>query len=305
MEIKNIQFTEFNQDSCLPTTSVDQVKNKESCFALDTELLAIQNALIELHKILPYDVQYDNLWDDNDWSGMHNSTFRGRKIGTTVTAKQFDCIDDGSFFDMWIGDYWNINSVKWRIAAFDYFLGCGDTPNTKHHVVIVPDTSLAFTGLNATNHATGAYVGSDFYTGNNGNTAKSQILEKIYAAFGESNILSHREMLANAIDTNGLEQSQSWYDCKVELMNEHMVMGKHYEPAADSTLIPQIKTANKCQLPLFAISHKFITSNQNYWLRNVAKAPQFVAVTRNGNAHTFGAYNSNGFRPYFCLYKGA
>lgn len=32
--------------------------------------------------------------------------------------------------------------MTYRIAAFDYYYNCGDTNFTKHHVVIVPDTSL-------------------------------------------------------------------------------------------------------------------------------------------------------------------
>ena len=42
-----------------------------------------------------------------------------------MSADQYDQIDAGTFDDLYIGDFWEINSVKWRIAAFDYWLHKG------------------------------------------------------------------------------------------------------------------------------------------------------------------------------------
>jgi hypothetical protein len=61
---------------------------------------------------------------------------------------------------MYIGDYWTINGVTWRIAHFDYWLRCGDTETTTHHVVVVPDTFLYFAKMNETNVTTGGYTRS-------------------------------------------------------------------------------------------------------------------------------------------------
>ena len=63
----------------------------------------------------------------NQNAGFHNSLYRGKKLGTSVSAEQYAQISAGTFDDMFIGDYWEINSVIWRIAAFDYWLHSGDT----------------------------------------------------------------------------------------------------------------------------------------------------------------------------------
>ena len=104
-------------------------------------------------------------------AGYRNSFFRGRCLGSEVTDEQWEAIKSGSFQGLFLGDYWKINDVKWRIAAFDYFLRKGDTENTTHHVVIVPDTNLlAANGstthyMNTTNVTTGGYKGSGFHSG--------------------------------------------------------------------------------------------------------------------------------------------
>ena len=70
-----------------------------------------------------------------DNAGYHNSVFRGKYLGTSVTAEQHAQIAAGTFKDLYIGDYWTINGVNWRIAHFDYWLRTGDTECTKHHIV--------------------------------------------------------------------------------------------------------------------------------------------------------------------------
>ena len=150
-------------------------------------------------------------------AGFHNSIFRGKSLGTSVTAAQWAAIGAGTFDDLFIGDYWTINGVVWRIAAFDYWYRCGDQECTTHHVVIVPDANLVAANgstthwMNATDTTEGAYVGSDFYTGNNGNTGKAQCTTKINSAFGAGHILTHREYLQNAVK-DGYGSAGAWYD---------------------------------------------------------------------------------------------
>ena len=88
-------------------------------------------------------------------AGAHNSIYRGISLGTSVSAAQYAAISAGTFEDMYIGDYWTINSVVWRIAAFDYYLTTGNTACNTHHVVIVPDTNLYTHVMNDTNITTG------------------------------------------------------------------------------------------------------------------------------------------------------
>jgi hypothetical protein len=93
-------------------------------------------------------------------AGSHNSIYRGKYLGDEVTADQYVAIAAGTFDDMYIGDYWTINGVNWRIAHFDYWLNSGDTNNITHHVVIVPDLALYNTKINETNTTAGGYLHS-------------------------------------------------------------------------------------------------------------------------------------------------
>ena len=64
----------------------------------------------------------------------HNGSYRGKYLGTSVTAEQYAAISAGTFEDLYIGDYWTIGGVNYRIAAFDYYWNCGDTALTTHQV---------------------------------------------------------------------------------------------------------------------------------------------------------------------------
>ena len=229
-------------------------------------------------------------------AGFHNSIYRGKSLGTSATAAQYSAISAGTFDDMYIGDYWTINSIVWRIAAFDYWLNCGDPNCTTHHVVIVPDGTLGSAKMNKSNVATGGYVGSDIYTGNNDNTGLSGAKTTINSAFGSAHILSHRELLTNAV-TDGKASGWAWYDSTVELMNESMVYGHH----AWASALGYETGIDKGQLPLFAHDHSRICNRSYWWLRDVYSAAAFARVIDNGYAAYFDASASLGVRPAFAI----
>ena len=239
-------------------------------------------------------------------AGFHNSIFRGKNLGASVTSAQWNVISSGTFDDLFIGDCWTINGVVWRIAAFDYWYNCGDAACTTHHVVIVPDANLVAADdstthwMNATDTTKGAYVGSDFYTGNNGNTGKSQCTTKINSAFGAGHILTHREYLQNAVK-DGYGSAGAWYDSTLECMTEQMVYGgKVFGDIMHGTNIPASYTIGKSQLPLFALAPSFICNRAGWWLRDVVSASYFAVVAIYGDCTSTGAARAwVGLRPAF------
>ena len=234
-------------------------------------------------------------------AGGHNSVYRGKNIGASVTEEQYAEIDAGTFFDMYIGDFWRINNVTWRIAAFDYWFGMGDTACTTHHVLVVPDSNLATAKINGTSTIPGGYVGSDFYTGDNDNTGKATAETAINNAFGSVHILSHRERLSNAV-TDGYESASAWYDSTLELMTEQMVFGgRVFDNVINGTNIPAIYTIDNAQLPLFRHNHSLIRNGGNYWLRNIVSAFHFSYVGQNGQIGYYGVNNAFGIRPVFAI----
>ena len=234
-----------------------------------------------------------------DNAGSHNSLYRGKSLGNAVTDEQLAEIEAGTFKDLYIGDYWTIGAVNWRIAGFDYWLHTGDKECTTHHLVIVPDTILYSAQMNTSNVTTGAYVGSAMYTSN-----LAQAKTTIKTAFGD-HILNHREYLQNAVSGN-YESGGTWYDSTVELMNERMVYGCdifHGSAMNNGTSVPNWYSIDKSQLPLFRLDHSRITNRAFWWLRDVVNSAEFAIVAILGNASYTGADASLGVRPAFGICK--
>ena len=228
-------------------------------------------------------------------AGAHNAIYRGKSLGTSVTTAQYSAISAGTFEDMYIGDYWTINDVVYRIAAFDYYLHCGDTECTKHHVVLVPDTCLYNHVMNDTNTTTGAYVNSKMYK-----EGLAQAKTTIKAAFS-GHVLSKRIYLSNAV-SNGRASAGAWCDSEVDLMCEHMVYGNGvFSPVSDGTTVSNNYRVEKSQLPLFQHEPSRICNRATWWLRDVISASNFANVNYGGNAAYDTASTSIGVRPAFAI----
>lgn len=220
--------------------------------------------------------------------------FRGKNLGTALTAVQKAAIKDGSFKGMFLGDYWSIGGRIWRIVDMDYWYNCGDTAFTSHHLVIMPDEALYNAQMNTTNVTTGGYVGSAMYKSNLAN-AKTIV----NAAF-QGSVLTHREYLCNAV-ANGRPSGGAWFDSSIELPNEPMMYGHpHFSPTSDGSTVPNIYTISKTQLALFMVCPRFIVNRSyNQWLRDVVSSAVFAFVGSHGNTSCDGASCSFGVRPVF------
>lgn len=229
-------------------------------------------------------------------AGAHNAIYRGKYLGASVTAEQYATIKAGTFDDLYIGDYWTISGVNYRIAAFDYYYKTGDTSCETHHVTVVPDTQLYTHCMNDTNITTGAYVGSKMYT-----EGLTQAKTTINTAFGEAHILNHRQYLQNAV-TDGYASGGSWYDSTVELMTEQNVYGgKVFGNCQNGTALPNSYTVDKSQYPLFAFRPDLISNRQWFWLRDVVSAAFFAYVAGDGYAYYDNASDAGGVRPAFSI----
>lgn len=228
-----------------------------------------------------------------DGAAAHNCIYRGKNLGTSVTAEQYAAISSGKFTDMYIGDYWVIKGVTYRIAAFDYYYNCGDTNFTKHHVVIVPDTSLYKAQMNTSNVTTGGYTGSAMYKSN-----LAQAKTTIKAEFGSAHVLTKRELLTNAVNGN-TPSGWAWFDSDVELMNEVQVYGSVAWGAHDGN--GYNVASGDGQFPLFMFDRTKLHNREDYWLRDVSSATYFSLVHYDGVASSYYASSSNGVRPAFCI----
>ena len=236
-----------------------------------------------------------------DNPGFHNSVFRGKDITSYYTdGSLYTRISNGSFEDLYVGDYLVANGVNWRIAGFDIYYGKGDTAFNKHHVVIVPDTSLTGAVMNETNTTEGGYVGSKMYT-----TTLSNVLSTYITPVFGNHILEHRTLLSievNKIATNrlgkatGATSDVSWQTRSIDLMNSVQVTGS----IGASSSVLDIMT-DSTWFPLFRLKPEFMNKEGWwYWLHDVADSLSFVNFGNNG-ATWAGASNYGGIRPYFYI----
>ena len=213
---KTVKATDLSSVSSLGDNDIlivhtDGGLKKMTYSNLKTELLADTNALLAPLA--------------TNAAARHNAIWRGKFLGKAITDAQNTAIKNGTFEDLYLGDYWTIGGIDHVIVHFDYWLNTGDTETTAHHVVCVPRTIIGTAKMNETNTTEGGYIGSDMYK--NGLTAAR---DKLASIFG-SHLLSKRSLFTNAV-TNGVPSADAWFDSTVDLMNERMVYGANaFTPA--------------------------------------------------------------------------
>jgi hypothetical protein len=226
---------------------------------------------------------------------FHNSYPRCKYLGTTITDAQNTAIKNRTYDDLFIGDYWTINGVNWRIVAIDYYYNVGDTNFDKGNIIVMPDTVLYNAQMNETNTTAGAYYGSLMRT-QNLNNART-IAQN---AFG-SHLANHRILLANTVEASG-PSAWAWYDSDgVELPNEVQIYGTRIWGSA---LKGFDVAAQKQQFPLLALAPQFVNIKQSFWLRDVSSGSvptNFAFVSGGGYAGTAGASASSGVHPSVTL----
>ena len=226
---------------------------------------------------------------------FHNSYPRCKYLGTSITDAQNTAIKNRTYDDLFIGDYWTINGINWRIVAIDYYYNVGDTNFDKGNIIVMPDTVLYNAQMNTTNTTAGAYAGSLMRT-QNLNNART-IAQN---AFG-SHLANHRIVLANSVDGSG-PNNWSWYDSDgVELPNEVQIYGTRIWGSALKGF--DVGT-QKQQFPLMALAPQFVNTRQTYWLQDVSSgsvSSVFADVGYDGHAGDRTASNSGGVRPSVAL----
>ena len=238
--------------------------------------------------------------DTYSGAGVHNASYREANLGSNVTDDHWSAIQAGTFADLYIGDYWAINGVNWRIAAFNYYYNTGDRRCRNNHIVLVPDTNLYLYAMNDTDTTDGGYIGSKMRS-----SGLAQALSIIQDAFGSEHILTHRNYFSNAV-TSGAPSGQAWVDSQVDLMSEHnMFGGKLFEVGNSGRNVPLVRAVDVSQFPLFMFRPDLISNRQTFWLRDIVSSSQFSCLYDEGRATFDYAKAQYGVRPAFCIYSPA
>ena len=227
-------------------------------------------------------------------AAAHNAIYRGKNLGTQFTAEMSTNIKNGTFKDLYCGDYLVINGTAYRFMDLDYLYKTGDASLETHHILVVPDAPMYNHVMNDTNTTEGGYVGSKMYI-----SGLDQALAKVKADFGEAHIVTYRNLLVNTV-SNGVPSNWAWYSRQIDLMNEEMVYGTRAWSQASQNGYDT--GTNKSQLAAFKHNHSLISSCRSwYWLRAVQSSTIFCFVNSHGDANSNGASNAYGVRPCFLI----
>ena len=239
---------------------------------------------------------------NGDTAGFHNSIFRGEDVTKYLDdGSLWTRISSGKFTDLFIGDYFLKNDVKYRIAGFDYYLHKGNEDFSKHHIAIVPDENLTTAHMNSNDDTTGGYTRSDMVV-----TILPSVLSTVEEVFGSTHILEYRHLLSNAVDktrynrfgqNTGASSDWTWNNRKIDLMSEVQLFGTTIWSSSGFDT-----SSMNTQLPLFSLAPEYICIREWFWLRDVVSGSAFTYVGSSSNAGgNYGASRSLGVRPCFFI----
>lgn len=251
--------------------------------------------------------------DQLDAPEMHRNIFRGKNLGSKITAEQQAAIAAGTFDDLYIGDYWEldvtidgntIEKVKWRIVDIDYWLGTGNAECTYHHVVVMPDNPICNRSMHSSASTAQGYANSSLrqsiYATGPGDLGR-QLVDLINNDLGAL-VVDHDEFLTT-LASNGVPTDGAWRTSVFEIPSEIMMYGHNvFGVTNDGVSDPHLFTNSLTQLALFRLCPKFIVNSRTrYWLRDIVSATQFAIVLEAGNANRAKASSSYGVRPVVAI----
>ena len=260
-----------------------------------------------------YDANGVTLVGIYDNASAHNAIYRGKDLTSYFESGEMSkAIADGTFTDIYIGDYINKNitvdgttfTVKWEVAHLDYFWHGDSVDTSAHHVLLIPSKTIQTNvPMNDTNTTEGGFLGTKMWT-----ETIPKYVTAISNAFGSDHVLSHTESLTYRVNAEaasgagagwvGSSTAWAWTTTLVNIPSEPMVYGGRVFGSS------AYDVGNKeRQLQLFRMK-KFSEGRLWFWLQAVASASTFCNASNFGDADSTGASYSNqwgGIRPYFLL----
>ena len=240
---------------------------------------------------------------------LRRNTYREKNITEYYSdGSLYEMISNGTFDDIYVGDYINANGVTWLIADIDNYLHSGNEELTKHHVTVIPATPLLNAPMNETGTTEGGYANSKMAS----ETLPNLVSEEgvIGKAFG-NHIIEYQNLLTTHVKTEAINQSGgryngasdewTWYTRKIDLMSEVNVFGttiwssSGYDTGIDNR-----------QYAIFQLKPEFINSYGNerfhYWLKDVASYMDFAFISYMGTSRgEWNSVNELGVRPRFLI----
>ena len=227
-------------------------------------------------------------------ANTHNATYRGQSLGSFNETFAND-IDNGTFNNMWVGDYFTVNNHKYKIAGFNYKCGHEENTGLANHLIMITDV-LGRHDMNSTDTTEGGFAGSSMF--------KDEIPvveEQLATDFGE-HLLKFKSYLATSIDSSGAPNGGQWYELTANLCNSAMWWGSP-SPYSNNKNGTKYNIGDEdTQLPIMKLHTAEQSSGSNYvWLRDIYNSSSFARANRDGSAYWYRASDSNDVRAFFLI----
>lgn len=264
----------------------------------DTDLFIVEKSDVGTRTVSRGDLAYQVF---DSIPEMHNQIWRGKSLGSSLSSTVKTNIQNGSFSNLWVGDYWTINGILWRIVHFDYFYGlCG---NLTHHAVVMPDVAIGeATKWDITNAPWG--YGSCTLR----KTGLNQAKNTISSAFSTS-VLSYNDYL-----TDGPADGKTRFpdgvkkECSVEIPAYHHLYGhQSAKRGSGQTGDEEAVTSSGVgtgPFSAFVLKPSLVASNDEYWTRDShGGANAGIIGFINGEGFPFGHWSTfeHKVRPFFLV----
>lgn len=243
-----------------------------------------------------------------DGAQTHNNIFRGQNLGA-LDATHIANIQNGTFHDMFIGDYFSINGSNYVIAGINYKKGHGDNGSLGNHLVLMPQNwsktpteTLNPNGstthfMNDTDTTAGGFANTKLYK-----TYLPQIQQKLETDFG-AHLMNFRTIVSTHVDDSGAPDQGGWRDAKVGIPNEVMIYGTTLNGNNKNNAWYNAGDENS-QLPLMRLNDSERCNNRAgaIWLRDIRSSSGFASAGSDGIGRWSGASNTgNGVRAFFLI----
>lgn len=200
--------------------------------------------------------------------------YGGRELGQDVVSEAHkQAIKDGTFYDIYIGDYWIFDGVKYYVADINYW----DTQSLNSvippHLLLVPGDGIYNMSMYELTEGVSftGYVGCKWRT----STERTNLKNAMESYFGSNMTFDHMEFLPTNLTSQTLTldgdscteilETTSALNTNFDLLTEQMVFGCKISgyKTSDTNALKQLR--------LFKCKSMFTTTygEGGYWLRDL------------------------------------
>ena len=227
-------------------------------------------------------------------ANIHNATYRGQSLGS-FNETFADDIDNGTFNNMWVGDYFVVNNHTYKIAGFNYKCGHEENTGLANHLIMLTD-ALSSQPMNSSDTTVGGFAGTKLFK-----NYFPQIESQLQADFG-SHLLTFNSYLSTSIDGNGAPNNGQWYSLKACMCNSAMWWGSPSKYSNNANGVKFNLGDEDTQLPIMKLHTAEQDGGYNYvWLRDIYNSSSFALVSSDGAAGRDAASDSSDVRAFFLI----